>query len=214
LSQDLVVLIHGYFGHPLVMSPLARRFQQAGFGTYNWGYPSVWKDIAAHAHSFAGLLDELAAREEVQRLFVVAHSMGCIVTRQALLEKRPSKLSRVLLLCPPNRGSHAATRFAPWFGWFSRTLTEMCDHPGSWVNRLPQTLSEHVPVGIIVANGDWVVARECTHLTGVDHVHVIGGMHAGILAKPDTARAAIHFLREGRFPADAAAVARHQVSSS
>ena len=194
------MLIHGYFGHPLVMAPLAKKLQVAGFETVNWGYPSVTKSIAVHAEQFAGVLEELSAKSDVERLFVVAHSMGCIVTRQALLETRPSKLARVLFLCPPNRGSHVASRFAPFFGWLSGTLSELCDHPDSWVNRLPPTLPNHVPVGIVIAKGDLVVARDSTELPGVEHVHVIRGMHAGILAKEETAQAAIHFLREGHFP--------------
>ena len=200
MSRDLVVLIHGFFGHPLVMAPLAKRLQQAGFRTVNWGYPSVTKNIAAHAEEFLKLLQSLSADPEVEHLYVVAHSLGCIVTRQALLETRPSKLTRVLFLCPPNRGSHMASRVAPFFGWLSQTLKELCDHPDSWVNRLPPTLPSHVPVGMVIAKGDLVVARECTSLPGVEHVQIISGMHAGILAKAETAQAASHFLREGQFP--------------
>ncbi len=183
----------------MVMIPLARRLQGLGFHTHCWGYSSVWQNIAAHAERFREFLESFSGRADVGRLHIVAHSMGCIVTRQALLEHRPSKLGRVLFLCPPNRGSHVASRLAPALGWLSPTLKELCDHPESWVNRLPTTLADHVPVGIIVASGDLVVARESTAFPGVDQVQVIRGMHAGILPKAETARAAANFLRHGRF---------------
>ena len=93
-----------------------------------------------------------------------------------------------------------ARRFAPIFGWLSPTLKELSDHPDSWVNKLPTTLPTQVPVGIVVAKGDLVVASESTQLPGVEHVQRIAGMHAGILAKSETFQATVHFLREGTFP--------------
>ena len=103
------------------------------------------------------------------------------------------------MLCPPNRGSHVATRVSPVLGKICKTLVEIADLPDSWVNRLPMTLPMQVPVGIIIAGGDLVVALESTSLPGVEHCHTISGMHSSILLKKATADAAIHFLRSGTF---------------
>jgi len=152
-----------------------------------------------HAERLKQRLHETDSDPAVLSLHIVAHSMGCIVTRQALLDNLPLKLGKVVMLCPPNRGSHVATRFSPLLGRLCRTMVEIADLPDSWVNRLPLTLPTQVPVGIIVASGDLVVAAESTDLPGVIDRQVIPGMHSGILFKQATAEATIHFLRSGRF---------------
>ncbi len=198
-TQEAVVLIHGLCGHPLVMLPLARRLRQAGYMVINWGYRSTWNDIATHAERLRRTLIDLDDNPDISSLHVVAHSMGCIVARQALLQGRPKKFGRVVMICPPNSGSHAATRIATVLGRLCKTVVEIADLPESWVNRLPKTLPLEVPVGIIAASGDWVVSLASTNLPGAAHCLVISGMHSSILIKKATAEATIQFLRKGTF---------------
>jgi pimeloyl-ACP methyl ester carboxylesterase len=181
------------------MLPLANKLRRAGFYPINWGYRSVWGDVAGHARGLERKLLELELDPSIATIHVVAHSMGSIVARQAILNHHPSKLGRVVMLCPPNGGSHVATRLAPVLGLICKTLVEITDLPDSWVNRLPTTLPSRTPVGVIVAGGDLVVAPESTHLPGVEQRLVIPGMHSGVLLKVATAEATIRFLRTASF---------------
>ncbi len=198
-QQEVVVLIHGLCGHWLAMLPLAHRLRQAGYCPINWGYRSIWGDVATHAKGLQRKLVELEEEPSISTIHVVAHSLGCIVTRQAILNQQPSKLGRVVMLCPPNGGSHMATRLAPVLGPICKALVEITDLPDSWVNRLPTTLPSITSVGVIVASGDLVVAPESTQLPGADERLVIPGMHSAVLLKSATADAAIRFLRTATF---------------
>ncbi len=200
LNNERVIIVHGFGGHRWLMAPLARRLRQAGFATTNWGYHSIFHDIETHAARLRGDLLELAAQGDASNLHIVAHSMGSLVVRQALLDIPPavplSKLQRIVLLCPPNHGSHAATRFTNNLGRFSRTLTQLSDAPDSYANKLPSTLAEQYPVAIIAAQRDFVVELDSTYLPSAQRHTVIPGLHSSMLFNSTTAALTIAFLRE------------------
>ncbi|MCA9126066.1 MAG: alpha/beta fold hydrolase [Planctomycetales bacterium] len=199
LEGDSVVLIHGYGGHRWLMLPLAGRLRSAGLTVHNWGYHSLFLNVERHAAAFASRLATLEADASVRRFHVVTHSMGAVVTRAALLSADYAKLGRIVMLCPPNRGSHMASRFAPWFGWFSQTLSDITDLPDSFVNRLPDDLGNRYPLGIIAAKSDYIVDPHSTHLPHErDHV-TISGMHSGVLFGQQAARAAVRFMQQATF---------------
>ncbi|MEZ6136820.1 MAG: hypothetical protein R3C53_18140 [Pirellulaceae bacterium] len=199
LSRELVVLTHGLVSHRLIMFPLSRQLRRAGFQTALWGYRSTRHDVATHGQRFRAALENYQHREGLQALHIVAHSLGNIVTRQALLYDQPHRLGRIVMIGPPNQGSHVATRLSPWFGRVCRTLQEISDLPSSFVNQMPDSLGQRAEIGLLIASGDWVVARENTTLPGIQQQLEIPGMHTGILFKSATARATVNFLVHGRF---------------
>lgn len=197
------------------MAPLATRLRQAGFAPLSWGYPSLRQDIPAHALRLRQFLDALLADDLCERLHVVAHSMGALVLRQALLEAPLARLQRIVLLCPPNRGSHVASQLSGSWGRICRTLTQLSDRPDGFAARLPQTLCQHYEVGIITAALDFVVRRESASLPGAVHELVVPGWHSSVLFRPDAARAVCSFLSHGRFahPSSSKAGSRAEASS-
>lgn len=178
------------------MAPLARRLRQSGFATTNWGYHSFFGDIETHAARLRRELLRQAAAADTSSLHIVAHSMGSLIVRQALLEAPLEKLQRIVLLCPPNRGAHAATRFAKNLGRLSRTLAQLSDAPDGFAATLPQTLCQHYPVAIIAAQRDFVVALDSTYLPGAQRHSVIPGLHSSMLFSPTTAALTTAFLRD------------------
>ena len=198
-EPEAVVCIHGFGGHWLVMMPLARRLAGRGYRVRNWGYRSIWKTTARHADQFALLLDQLQHDPAISRFHIVAHSMGSIVTRVALAQLSPSKLHRVVMLAPPNLGSHVATRFVPWFGWLSTTLREISDLPDSLVRQLDEPIAEPYEVGIIQASTDFVVRDENTHLPEAKETVMTSGFHSSILWRKRTSQLIETFLSEGTF---------------
>lgn len=181
------------------MAPLCRRLRAKGYRVWNWGYRSLWQTIEQHAEAFRVALEECDEDPQVDRLHVVAHSMGSIVLRVALQKYQPQKLKRIVMLCPPNRGSHAAARFSPWMGWLSTTLTEISDHPHSYVNRLNESVDPRYEMGVIRAARDFVVPHESTELGGVREYIQLPGMHSSVVIRAGTAEAVHRFLQQGSF---------------
>ncbi len=193
------------------MLPLARILQQAGFATVNWGYHSLIGSIEAHAHRFRAELDQLQSQTSLEKIHIVAHSMGSLVTRQALLVPGLDKLQRIVMLCPPNHGSHAASLFPSSLGWLSRPLLQLSDRPNGFACRLPQSLPERYEVGIIAAENDFVVRRESTSLLGAKESIVVPSFHSGVLFRRQTAELTANFISQGSFhPGSESQVSRPQ----
>ncbi len=204
-ASKLVVLIHGWFSSSWLMMPLANRIGSVGFETRIWGYPSLRKDIQTHASRFGEFL-KLLAKENPQRdISIVAHSMGSIVTRQALLDIERPAIQRLVLLGPPNRGSHIATRVTRMLGGRCRTLDQIADRADSFVNRLPDppldTAREAAwpEIGIIRATRDRVVRPEAAQLNAAKQIVDVKCMHNMLLFLPRSAELCIRFLQVGQF---------------
>ncbi len=196
-DRELVVLIHGLAAGRAMMRPLESRLLQAGFETLNWGYRSIIGDIGRLGRSLAELLQQLDGRDSLDRIHLVTHSMGSIIARAALAESESQRLSRVVMLGPPNGGSPVATRLAPALGWFCKPLKQLSDRQGSFVRSLSQPSGHEID--IIAAAYDRVVRMEDTTLsTQSDHVIVRSG-HTSMLFRHEVAELVESFLRTGKF---------------
>ena len=195
-SADKVILVHGLAGHGVVMSPLARALRGHFAGVTTWGYSSLWSRIERHGHALAKSLRQMDDRES-GRIHLVTHSLGGIVARLALAEYAPLRLGRILMLAPPNRGSHLATRAAPMLGRFLPPIAQLCDNADSFVCTLPAPAGAEL--GIIAASHDLLVREESTHLASeTDHI-TLPGLHVSLLWSRTTAEQVRHFLEHGRF---------------
>lgn len=197
--KEHVVLIHGLAGHRAVMWPLARHLHRAGFQTSRFGYRSFFHSIEAHANRLADKLAELEASSDVDSFHLVAHSMGSIVARQAILTRPSEKLRRIVMLAPPNQGTPAATLLGYIFP-FSRTIHQVNHRKSSFVNELDDPVD--VEIGIVAGRYDLVVPGPNSHLpTETDHTTIFSG-HSGLLVRPAAARRVVEFLKNGRFQID------------
>lgn len=197
MATDRVYLLHGLAAHHFVMRRLAGALRRAEFDVRNWGYRSIRSPIRHHALC---LRDELArdVRDpQIDRVHLVTHSMGSIITRAALQDWQCDKIGRIVMLGPPNRGSHVARRLAPWLGRICPPLIELSDAPDSFVNRIPPPPT--IPIGIVAAAADRVVARHATELPGQADWIVLPGQHGVLPWRRETAQQVLHFLEHGRF---------------
>ncbi|MEX2176112.1 MAG: alpha/beta fold hydrolase [Pirellulaceae bacterium] len=197
LKHDAVVLIHGLAASRIIMAPLARALA-AGLGKIsNWGYSSLWSPIEQHGRSLAALLRDLDSAADTGRIHLVTHSMGGIIARLALAEYCPQRLGRFVMVAPPNRGSHIASRLAPWVGRFFPPILQLADGADSFVCKLP--LPKVPELGVIAASTDYLVCEASTRLgCETDHI-TLPGLHSSLLFKQETADQVQHFLEHGRF---------------
>lgn len=207
LGHDAVVLVHGLLATPVVMGWLAKSLGKAFAKTLNWGYRSLWSPIERHGRELALVLRRLD-RQGYQRVHLVTHSMGGIIGRIALAEYMPQRFGRFVMIAPPNRGSHVASRLAPYLGRFCPPLCQLADHSASYVCTLP--LPQVPELGIIAAETDYLVLQASTRLgCETDHI-TLPGLHSSLLWRPETVEQVRHFLQHGRFHRTTASEANAQ----
>jgi pimeloyl-ACP methyl ester carboxylesterase len=196
-QKQAVVLLHGLAANRLVMFRLSKILTDTGFHTVNWGYRSTRGSIESHARAFHNHLNDLASEGRHDLVHIVGHSMGSIVARRAISLSQPANLGRLVMLGPPNRGSHVARKLSWPLGRVCPALRELSDAPHSYVNQLDEPGNlEH---GIIAAAEDRVVKLPSTYLASQkDHI-VLPGHHGVLPWRRETAKQVIHFLKHGKF---------------
>jgi esterase/lipase superfamily enzyme len=199
--KEHVILIHGLAGSRLVMLPLAWRLKSAGYQTSTFGYPSWFWSIEHHARRFERCLQEVEADDTIERFHIVAHSMGTIVTRQALLLRDFKKLNRIVMLASPNRGSPVARALGTLLP-FCKTLNQLSSSQNSFVCQLPEPKivdTGKPEIGIIAAQHDRVVPAVNSRLgVEADHITLFSG-HNGLLVRSTASKQVEEFLKFGRF---------------
>jgi pimeloyl-ACP methyl ester carboxylesterase len=196
-SSHALILIHGLGAHWLIMSPLARRLQSRFGRIINWSYSSLWSRMEIHGQRMTEQLRQLDEDPEVDRIDLITHSMGGIIARLALAARMPAKMGRMVMLAPPNKGSHMARSLAPLLGRIFPPLVQLSDEQESFVASLPPPA--RVEIGIIAARNDILVAEPCTHLpTEKEHI-LLRGRHNSLVWRQETAEQAAAFLTSGAF---------------
>jgi triacylglycerol esterase/lipase EstA (alpha/beta hydrolase family) len=195
-GREVVFTLHGLGRTRVSMALLARSLERDGFRVVNWGYSSITGTVPQIARDLA---DEVARQGSgAPRVHFVGHSMGNIVVRYMLAHHRPPRVGRVVMLAPPNQGSRAADRFAPWLGWLLRPLPELRTAEDSTVRALADHLS--VEVGVVAGTYDRKVLLEEARLAGAHHAEV-PAVHSFLMNRRDVRALVTRFLRTGSFDA-------------
>jgi hypothetical protein len=74
VTNETVILVHGHGAHPVLLEPLRRALERAGFRAVNWRYGSPRGSIETHAARLAAKATELDDDADVGRLHFVGHS--------------------------------------------------------------------------------------------------------------------------------------------
>lgn len=196
-AHDWVVLLHGLFATRRSMLKLASRIAEAGFGVLNWGYPTMWRSTCEHVDRLLPELYRLQADGCVRTINFVTHSMGGILVRSALHGLEIPKVQRIVMLAPPNRGSHLTRISLGPFAWCFPAIAELTEQPDSLPNRL--TISSRVEVGVLAAARDVIVPVANTHLENQRDHRVLGTSHFSLPNHDPAIQHALHFLQFGAF---------------
>ena len=199
-AQELVILVHGFFGSRLDMLLLARHLRKSGFKTFTFTYSSLRTRIPKIADRLAAKLKQIENDNSIRRVHLVTHSMGGIVTRAAFANQVFNKANRIVTLTPPNRGSHMARRLGGLLEWICPSLKEISDRESSYVNSLGTFESNpQVELGIVRSLKDRVIAQDCVAMNGCREMHDLPIHHGMITWYPQVARLVESFLLHGTF---------------
>lgn len=177
-SSQAVVLVHGLAANRLVMWPIAKRLRQMGYRVKNHGYFSISKTIPYHAQRLGEVIADLQNDTSIDRVHLVTHSMGCIISRHLLNQQKFSKLDRWVMLAPPNRGSHTARVLAPILGKLCTPLAQLSDAPDSFVNQIKDFRRVNdVKFAIVEAAYDRVIDSACVPLDGQSDYAIVDSNH-------------------------------------
>lgn len=194
---ELVVLVHGMGRTPVSMSLLARALKREGYHVLNWGYSSRCCSVAQLGQRLT--VDLRAYRgSEWDRVHFVGHSLGTVIIRWVLANDTISqRVGRVVMLAPPNQGSHKADLTAKRFGRFLKPLPELQTTPTSTARLL--VVPSHVAVGVIAGKYDGKVSIAETHLKGEAAHIIVPASHSFLMLRSDVKTLTIRFLRTGSF---------------
>jgi pimeloyl-ACP methyl ester carboxylesterase len=196
-SCQTVFLLHGIACNSWHTAWMAAKLRRLGYKVQNRGYNSLFRSLSDLGEQLSLQLEAESRLEGIDRIHIVAHSMGTIVTRAALARKKTDKLDRVVLLAPPNRGSPVARRFAPFTGWLFKPVPELSDDPASYVNSLPKDVG--TSYGVITSKIDWIVPHQSTYLGSESDRAKVGGIHSMMVFRKETVELVDQFLQTGKF---------------
>jgi hypothetical protein len=188
------------------MRGLQRHLEVAGFETWARTYPSRRVSIAEAAR---GLVDRLADDAAGRPLFAVTHSLGGILVRHMADPRLDWR--RIVMLAPPNRGSHLASRLkeSDLFRWFYGPAGLELADPAGWpappapfyviagTRRLSIANPTSWTSGAAFPEGeahDGTVAVSETRLPGMEGFVEVDATHTWIMNDPEARRLTTEWL--------------------
>ena len=211
-KTEAVVLLHGLGRTAKSMVYMEERLTVAGYTVYNYDYESRKNEIDYLVADLQEFLEDCCLQKGTS-LHFVTHSLGGILVRALIAEKRPDNLGRVVMLSPPNKGSEVAD-YIKDYSLFKDLLGPASMQLGTSPDSIPNRLGPaDFEVGIITGDrtidpiSSWIipgkddgkVAIERTKLEGMADFVVMHVSHAFIMEEPAVVDEVIFFLQQGRF---------------
>ena len=204
-AQESVILLHGLWMGPWVMGWISHHLMSEGYAVRALSLNSMSDSPDAHVDRLAKAVEEA----ECQRVHLLGHSLGGVVSLRYLQEREHVRVGRCLLMGVPALGCQAARQLdlQPW-GALLGTSREL------WFSPFAPSVPEVIEVGAIAGNhafglgplfthldgpSDGVVTIDETRIAGLkDHI-VLEVSHTAMLFSTEVANQAAAFLKRGSF---------------
>ena len=201
-----VILAHGLWVPGVLMRPLARRLEGAGFRCHTFAYLGTARTLENHIERLARFAHDIGPAH------FVGHSMGGLVVMEALARHLDLAAGRVVLLGTSARGNFAGRRLARhaagrWMLGASAPLWRERDSRWTRAESLG-VIAGTRPFGLGVLLGrlegpsDGVVTVEETSIEGMSERITLPVGHSQMLVSAKVAAQTAAFLSEGKFIAN------------
>ncbi|MBO6622182.1 MAG: hypothetical protein JJ892_14115 [Balneola sp.] len=210
-ASDCVILLHGLARSENSFSKMEKSLSESGYVVVNKSYPSTKYDIETLAEDV--IPESITFCPDSSQIHFVTHSLGGILLRQYLSEHQITKLGRVVMLAPPNKGSEITDELKDnifyktvngpaglQLGTDSTSVPNMLGPADFEVGIIAGTKTVNPILSQMLPNpDDGKVSVESTKLTGMtDHIEVPFS-HTFIMNKDEVIEQVIHFLENGSF---------------
>ena len=215
-----VVLLHGISSGSLFLRRLEHNLRREGFATLNLDYQSRKKPLEELAKDIRPAIAAFA-ENNCGPIHFVGHSMGGLLVRVYLANHRPARLSRVVMLGTPNKGSEIVDLLKPYpayRAWFGPAGLQLATLQDAMLTSLPPL---DYAVGIIAGcrsllhpiasrfilprPNDGRVSVQSCKLTGMADHTIVKASHTALPFNRTAIRQTIAFLQDGRFQDSVAA---------
>jgi pimeloyl-ACP methyl ester carboxylesterase len=191
-----VLLIHGFLANRGSLHMLETCLAEAGHVVLTFRLGSLnLRDIRDSAELVASKVESLVAQTGVDRVDIVAHSMGGLLALDYIKRRGGRRrVRRLVMLGTPAKGTWTAI-LALASAPLGRAGLQLL--PGSAflreLERIP--LPPEVDVVAVTAERDWLAPGECTLLHGVRHISLATG-HTGLIMDRQVGNQVISLLAE------------------
>lgn len=217
-ARECVVLLHGLSRTSNSMVRLEESLEQSGYAVINFDYPSRHKPVEELAATVIPEAMGKCVDADTLPINFVTHSLGGILVRYYFERHDPSRIKRVVMLGPPNRGSQVVDRLKDVPGF------ELLNGPagmqlGTGQNDIPAELGPvNFETGIIAGTrsinlilsnflpnpDDGKVSVHSTRVAGMCSFVALPVTHPLMMRDAEVIDQVIGFLRNGKFGHEAA----------
>jgi Putative serine esterase (DUF676) len=186
----------------LSMYPLKSYLTKQGYEVYSYSYPSPKYTIKRHAMYLNDYIVDLAKKNPGVKINFVTHSLGGIITREAIAqlpEKDLKNIGVLIMLAPPNQGSYLAklsTTLFPIITLVIKPLAQLSSEQTAYVHHVP---IPNIKMGIIAGRFDAKVPPSSAILKSNIATVVVNSTHTFIMNNSHTKRLIVSFLKTGGF---------------
>ncbi|MBL8525394.1 MAG: alpha/beta fold hydrolase [Betaproteobacteria bacterium] len=190
-----ILLVHGFFSNRGMWWRFRKRLAAAGLGPiYAVTLDPPTASIDLMAEQLSRRIDEICRATGAERIVVVAHSMGGLITRAYMTRRGGASILKLITLGSPHHGTKLAAfgigTCAGQMKWQSPWLTTLAQKEAVAPHGVP-TLS------IYTVNDDLVYPPESSALPWAENVPVSAVGHVGLLFSDSVAERVIAAIRRG-----------------
>lgn len=194
-----ILLVHGFFSNRGMWIRFRQRLVAANVGpVYTVTLEPLTGSIDAMVPKLEARINEILRATNQEKLVVVAHSMGSLITRAYMAQNGATRIGRFITLGAPHHGTKLAG-----VGLFE--CARQMEYQGPWLAMLADMEAADPPdvrtLSIYTVNDDLVYPPESAVLEWAENVPVSAVGHVGLLFSEPVANRAIAAIRKDTLPA-------------
>ncbi|MCV6607985.1 MAG: hypothetical protein OIF32_07230 [Campylobacterales bacterium] len=209
-NNEAVILIHGFGRSETSMWYFKNKLEEAGYGVKTVGYSSLNQDMDGIKKEVYTDIDSQDL-SNYKKVHFVGHSLGGLLVRSYLGEKKIENLGNVVIMGSPNKGTPAVDVFKnKW--WFSLLGPAVKELGTSGTKFLTSLKKPYYNLGAIAGDSeiesyeyvlkgadDGLVTVESAKVEGMRDFIVLDSSHTMMRYNKSVIKQTIYFLKKGKF---------------